>query len=140
MFYANNYDEWREIVKNQNLVYEPLIVEDERTQKDIDRAFARMGSDEPTSLESIIAYVSCVKGVSPETFADYTYYQLRVDYEMALRIDTVHASHHYLAQGGKGSVPTISSPLSLHDNPYSMDKIFKKVDRERDGQLNQLMS
>lgn len=138
--HAANYDAWRDVVMKQNLIFEPLIVEDERAQADIDKAFARLNGDEPTSLESIIAYVSCVKGIPPEQFSTYTYYQLRVDYEMAQRISAVNASHLYLSQGGKGEIPSVSAPLSLHESPYSLDRIFKKVDRDRDGQLQQLMT
>lgn len=137
--HRENYDAWRTIVMNQNLLYEPLIVEDERVQSDIDKAFLRMESKEESSIESILAYVSCFKGMKPTDLADYTYYQLRCDYEMCQRMDLSNASHLYLAQGGKGTVPSIASPLSIHENPFSIDKIFKKVSADRDGQLNNLM-
>lgn len=137
----DRFDEVKSIIMRQNLLYEPLIVQDENAQRFINEHLERTSrSGEATEIESMLAYVSVVKGIPPEQFQTYTYYQLRVDFEIAQKMDNNLYIHMYRTQGAKAEPCYIAGPLSVHESPYSLDKLFNKVDRKQDQQLQRMMS
>ena len=137
----HNFDQIKAVIMRQNLLYEPLTVADENTQKFINEHLERQSRrGEPTELESMLAYVSLFKGMSPELFQTYTYYQLRVDFEVAQKMDSNLFIHMYRTQGAKAEPLHITGKLEVHESPYSIDKIFNKVDRQSDQRLQKMMS
>ena len=138
---SENFDEVKHIILRQNLLYEPLTVEDENAQQFINEHLersSRMG--EPVEMESMLAYVSHAKGIDPSQFQTYTYYQLRVDFEIAQKMENNLYIHMYRTQGAKAEPVSVTGKLSVHENPYSMEKIFNKVDGKQDQQLQKMMS
>ena len=139
--HKNNFDQVKSIILRQNLLYEPLTVQDENAQKFINEHFERLSrKGEPPELESMLAYVSLYKGVTPEQFQTYTYYQLRVDFEVAQKMDNNLYIHMYRTQGAKAEPCHVTGKLDVHESPYSIDKIFNKVDGKQDQQLQKMMS
>ena len=137
----HNFDHIKEVIMRQNLLYEPLTVKDENAQKFINEHFERLSrKGEPTELESMLAYVSLFKGITPDQFQTYTYYQLRVDFEVAQKMDNNLYIHMYRTQGAKAEPCHVTGKLEVHESPYSMDKIFNKVDGRQDQQLQKMMS
>ena len=138
---CQNFDRIKEVIMRQNLLYEPIVVEDENTQTFINQHFERLNATgEESDLESMLAYVSNIKGISPETFKTYSYYQLRVDFEMAQKIENNLYIHMYRTQGAKGEPINITSKLNVHKSPYSLDNIFNKVDEQKEQELQKMMA
>lgn len=138
---SEQFDDVKAIILRQNLLYEPLTVQDENAQQFINEHLeraSRMG--EPVEMESMLAYVSHAKGLDPSAFQTYTYYQLRVDFEIAQKMESNLYIHMYRTQGAKAEPVSVTGKLSIHENPYSIDKIFNKVDERQDQHLQKMMS
>ncbi len=156
---SDNYEEIREMIMEQNLIYNPLVAPNKKSQDAIDKAIEKkrsMNSSVETNIESMIVLVS----KSREVTEDYTYYQLQADYEMELRLEQSRAIPVYRAVGADipnielgevlgmhedpysfdkyravgADIPNIElgEVLGMHEDPYSFDKMFKKNDRAKD--------
>lgn len=136
-----NFDKLKTIIMRQNLLFEPLIANNEIAQQIIDDAIARMSRQgDKVELESMIACVSIIKGINPRELQDYSYYQLRADYEISQRIENNRFIHLYRSQGDKQEPTSLITPLTIHENPYGFDKLFAKVDAERETNLQKMLS
>ena len=137
----DNFDRYREVVMRQNLLFEPLVAPNEFSQKTIDDAILKMSRRAPESdLETMLALVSVVKGISPEQFKTYSYYQLRADYEISQRLEHNRFIHLYRSQGAKTEPVNLSAKLEMLENPYSFEKLFKKVDVAKEEKFQKMLS
>ena len=137
----DNFDLYRDVVMRQNLLFEPLVAPNEFSQKTIDDAILKMSRRAPeTDLESMLALVSVVKGVSPEALQTYSYYQLRADYEISQRVEYNRFIHLYRSQGAKAEPLNLSAKLEMLENPYSFEKLFKKVDAVKESSFQKMLS
>jgi hypothetical protein len=131
----DNFDEIRELIMEQNLIYEPIVAPNQKSQDIIDKAIMRLansGSDVETNIESMLVLVSRHRDING---LDYTYYRLRADYEMELRLEQSRAIPTYRAVGADVPSIELGEVLSMHSDPYSKDKLFKRNDRVKDGEL-----
>lgn len=136
----HNYDAIREVIMRQNLMFEPLIVEDEYTQKVIDKAVkTRNRSGGEFDFHSMLVYVCNKKQILPSQMGDYTYYQLRCDNEMFQRIDFNESIHPYRAQGAKVDSLNVYKGLETLSNPNAWDKFFVKADKKADADLQRAL-
>jgi hypothetical protein len=125
----DNFYEFRQIVMEQNLLHEPLVAPDEQSQKMIDREITRRTNDNESDLEAIISFV-CVN--SHADVSNYTYYRLMADYITILRTMNYQFTTIYRANGCKAKddkeieYPDITEHLSIKDNPYSQESIYKQ--------------
>lgn len=136
----DNFDDIRQVVMRQNLIFEPLIVEDAYTQKIIDRAIKtknRTGGE--FDFGAMIIYVCNRRNLTPEQISKYTYYQLRCDNEMIQRMEYNDSVHHYRSQGAKADSMNVYKHMETLTNPYSWDKFFTKVDASSDSKMERLM-
>lgn len=130
----DNYEEVREMLMEQNLIFEPIIAPNEKSQRIIDKAIEHkknMGGGTEINMESMIILVSKSRPVTE----DYTYYQLQADYEMVVRLEQSRAITTYRAVGADIEPIELGAILSIHEDPYSFDKMFKKNDRAKDSQM-----
>lgn len=136
----HNYDAIREVIMRQNLMFEPLIVEDGYTQKLIDKAVkVRNSSGGEFDFQSMLVYVCNKKQILPSQLGDYTYYQLRCDNEMYQRMEFNDSIHVYRAQGAKVDSINAYKPLETLSNPNSWDKFFVKADKKADADLQRAL-
>lgn len=136
----HNYDAIREVIMRQNLMFEPLIVEDEYTQKVIDKAVkVRNKTGGEFDFQSMLVYVCNKKQLLPSQMGEYTYYQLRCDNEMFQRIDFNESIHVYRAQGAKVDNLNVYKGLETLSNPNSWDKFFVKADKKADEDLQRAL-
>ena len=101
---SDNYEEIREMIMEQNLIFDPIVAPNKKSQDAIDKAIEKkrsMNSTTETNIESMIVLVS----KSREVTEDYTYYQLQADYEMELRLEQSRAIPVYRAVGA--DIPNI---------------------------------
>lgn len=136
----HNYDAIREVIMRQNLMFEPLIVEDEYTQKVIDKAIkVRNKSGGDFDFQSMLVYVCNKKQILPSQMRDYTYYQLRCDNEMYQRMEFNDSIHAYRSQGAKVDNINTYKELETLSNPNSWDKFFVKADKKADSDLQRVL-
>ena len=123
----DNFYEFREIVMEQNLLYEPLIVRNLDAQEMIDIDLKRKYGDEEMDLESLVAFVSTHIN---KDIKDYTYYRLKADFTSLMMENNYNLTAIYRANGcttkngGNLPMPNILAPLSINKNPY--DGLFKE--------------
>lgn len=130
----DNYEEIRAMIMEQNLIFEPIIAPNKKSQDIIDKAIERKrssGSNVETNIESMIILVSKSRPVTE----DYTYYQLQADYEMVLRLEQSRAIPTYRAVGADIDPIELGAILSIHEDPYSFEKMFRKNDRSKDADM-----
>ena len=130
----DNYEEIRAMIMEQNLIFEPIIAPNKTSQDIIDKAIERKrssGSNVETNIESMIILVSKSRPVTE----DYTYYQLQADYEMVLRLEQSRAIPTYRAVGADIDPIELGAILSIHEDPYSFEKMFRKNDRSKDAEM-----
>lgn len=127
----HNYVAVREILMAQSFYFDPIVGEDERSQKLIDKAIRkklRTGNRE-TNMESLVALVrSQIPGID---WNNYTYYQLKIDYYTIVRVETFRSIHVYKVMGSDAQVPDFAEILDAHSNPLGQDVLFKKNDRSQ---------
>ena len=130
----DNYEEIRAMIMEQNLIFEPIVAPNKKSQDIIDKAIERKrssGSNVETNLESMIILVSKSRPITE----DYTYYQLQADYEMVLRLEQSRAIPTYRAVGADIDPIELGAILSIHEDPYSFEKMFRKNDRSKDAEI-----
>ncbi|MGL5328840.1 MAG: hypothetical protein ACRDD7_06200 [Peptostreptococcaceae bacterium] len=117
-----NFYEFREIVMNSNLLFEPRVAPNLKSQEYIDKEIKKRFGDEETSLESLVAFVSVSLGGAD--ISHYTYYRLRADYSAIknkldyIRNAIYQGSGMKLMGGGDISLPNFLSPFNLKHNIY----------------------
>ena len=129
----DNYEEIRELIMEQNLIFEPIIAPNQKSQDLIDKAIKRLsnsGSNVETNIESMLVLVSRHRDIDDDS---YTYYRLRADYEMELRLEQSRAIPTYRAVGADIPPIELGEVLSMHQDQYSKDKLFKRNDRAKDA-------
>ena len=126
-----NFNEFREIVMNQNLLYEPIIAPTKQAQKYIDAKLSNTNGVE-SDLEAIVAFV-CTNSMSMD-ISNYTYYRLMADFYSLMKQLSRSDMICYRAGGmtqknGKPlDIPNIIDKLGINNNPYA--NIFKEVNTE----------
>ena len=127
----HNYVAVREILMAQSFYFDPIVGEDERSQKLIDKAVRkklRAGNRE-SNMESLVALVrSQIPNIDWNT---YTYYQLKIDYYTIIRVETFRSIHVYKVMGSDAPVPDFAEILDAHSNPLGQDVLFKRNDRSQ---------
>lgn len=117
---GENFDAFRQVVCNQNLIFEPLTSPDIRGQEHIDTMYRALSKKNPPSdLEAMISYLSIVMGITDvSVIENFTYYKLRADFESAVRNNQSFLVAMCISQGAKAEPIDFSQPLSIHENPH----------------------
>ena len=127
----HNYVAVREILMAQSFYFDPIVGEDERSQKLIDKAIRKKlrGNNRESNMESLVALVrSQIPNIDWDT---YTYYQLKIDYYTIIRVETFRSIHVYKVMGSDAPVPDFAEILDAHSNPLGQDVLFKRNDRSQ---------
>lgn len=117
-----NFYEFREIVMNSNLLFEPRVAPNLKSQEYIDKEIKKRFGDEETSLESLVAFVSVSLGGAD--ISHYTYYRLRADYNAIknkldyIRNAIYQGSGMKLSSGSDITLPNFLEPFNLKHNVY----------------------
>lgn len=120
----NNYEEVRKIIMEQNLLFDPVVAKNEKSQKIIDNAIERMRGDKPPmDIEAMVVIVSMFKKID---INEITYYQLRADFEMFSKIEQNRAIPIYRVNGAEIDLINLTQEMDIHKNPYGMDVLFRK--------------
>ena len=77
----------------------------------------------------MIVVVSLHKNINLD---ELTYYQLRADYEIITKIEANRAIPLYRVNGAEVDMYNLTDELSIHNNPYGADALFRK---RNDGEM-----
>jgi len=117
-----------------------LVVEDEYTQKLIDKAVkVRNKTGGNFDFQSMLVYVCNKRNILPSQLANYTYYQLRCDNEMLQRLDFNNGVPVYRSQGAKVDMIEVYKSLDTLSNPNSWDSFFVKEDKQADAEMQRML-
>lgn len=122
-----NFEEFREIVMKQNLLFEPLVAPSIKAQKYIDASLKNPSSAE-VDMEAVVAFV-CTNS-SAGDISNYTYYRLMADFHSLMKqmnrgdIVLFSASGATKKNGGQLDIPNVLEKLGIDKNPY--DNVFKE--------------
>lgn len=116
-----NYEQYREIVMEQNILFEPLTSPSAKGNEVIQNAIKVLNKNGASiDIVSVCSVVSTYKGVTDKELQDYTYYRLMYDFETINRINNNLIYAMFMAQGSKEAQLTyLGEGLDLHKNPYS---------------------
>lgn len=134
----DNFKEFQDIVRWQNLLYEMPTSKDKRINEDIQRAIKSQTKDSKGGdLCAMISVVGIERGLSDKDIFKYTYYRLRFDYEIITRKNYNVFMFMLRSQGcNEAKIVELSEQVDLRFNPYdmivgdlkisSLDKILKQ--------------
>lgn len=114
----DNFYEYRDVIMQQNIMHEPRVAPNLRSQEEIDKALKQRFSDGETSLESMVA-------IADIGFEDITYYRLYVEFTSKIRKLDYIGAVIYRANGCKMEgdkeipIPNLAEPFSFKNNPYN---------------------
>ena len=132
-----NFDEFRKIIMEQNLIFMPKVAPDLESQEFLDRNIKNKFGKDEYDLESIIALVACF---NPNLdIKNTSYYRLKAIFHSFLNILTYDIEHNYRANGCRSEgnkdiqVINLTEHLKIKDNPY--DDIFSITDLSDVGEV-----
>lgn len=116
-----NFENLRECVMAQNLMYEPLTSPSDEGNRIIQEAIESLSKNGiKRELESICSIVSVYKSINDEELFNYTYYRLMVDFESIVRINDNLFIYMLRSQGCDGISPTyLAEKVEVDKNPYN---------------------
>ncbi|MBP3914756.1 hypothetical protein [Clostridium sp.] len=116
-----NYDKYRALVMEQNLLFEPLTSPSAKGNEVIQNAIKVLSKNGVSqSLASVCSAVSTSKGVSDAELQEYTYYRLMYDFETFNRVNNnlIHAL--FMSQGSKDvEITHLGQKIDLNKDPYA---------------------
>ena len=122
----NNFELFRTVVMQNNLLYKPVIGYDLNSNKMIQQALKTKNKNNGSfSIETMLAVVSITRHLSDAELQDYTYYRLTYDFKVISKMHFNNLSFICSALGGEtDGIFHLSEEIKLIDNPY--DGLFNK--------------
>ena len=122
----DNFDEFRDVVMKNNLLYKPLLGFNKLSNDTIQKVITlRSEKGKPSSIESILATISVNKNISDEELQSYTRYRTMADFTSIIR---QHFNQFYFVMKSVGcegiEINDLSEEMDLYKNPY--DGILQK--------------
>ncbi|NLD45796.1 MAG: hypothetical protein GX660_01160 [Clostridiaceae bacterium] len=119
-----NFDMLRQVIMKQNLLYEPKKYKNKLVQEYAELTIEnRMKNSPKISIESILTTVSVYKGMTYDSLANQTIYQLTADFKRICRMKDYERSVDYqCVSTEKIDIPYFAEDINLYVNPY--DDIF----------------
>ncbi len=129
----DNYDQFRDIVMRQNLIFEKKVYKNKHLQEWAEMALKERSKNSiKVTTEDMITTVHAFTGTSFEVIENYTIYQLKAVFERVSKIKDYDTSiQARLAGNDKADVQPYMGELNMFKNPY--DDLFKDS-----GNLNNL--
>jgi len=125
----HNYDNIRNIIMKQNLLFEQKVYKTELMNKWAEKAMKAKQKNAPNiSLEDIITTVSVGCGKLFSDLEEYSIYQLYSDFFRLRKIMEHDSSVHFLCAGATNlKLQDFAESLNLYHNPY--DDLFVSADK-----------
>lgn len=115
----SNFELFRETIMKQNMLHEPMVGYDYRSQQRLDRALAKKNGKSNYSKVSVISTVKGFYNITDEELINYTQYRLMYDYHIACRRqDQLMKAMFMCAGSNDNNIPSLSDDVVLFVNPY----------------------
>lgn len=134
----DNYDELREIVMYQNLIFTPKVFKNKITQIWADKVLkAQAKNSANINSEAIITTISILIGKSYEEILNYSYYQVRATFDRICKLKNFDATSIMFANPYAKDIKQehFAETIEMHKDPYA--DIFK--DENKASKLNGVM-
>lgn len=134
-----NYDEFRKVVMEQNLMIEPKIYKNKLMQKWAEMALkARSSKGIEMTFEDKITTLAAWDGNKPTFYKDYTYYQFEAMFQRMCQFknfdsQSIMMANPYAAESVSKSMEHFAQSINLRKDPY--DDVFVKEDNSKLGRI-----
>lgn len=119
----NNFDELREMIMVQNVIYEPLTFKSNLAQKEFEKELKkREKKSQPVDFLSMVILVDMNINGDVNT---YSYYKLAACYEILNKKIIGDYIQRIRAQGVDEPLINLGEELNINSNPYNKSKFFK---------------
>lgn len=134
---AENFPLIRNVIMQQNILFEPKIYKNKEVQKWAERVLAARGKNAPNiTMEEMLSTVSVFTGKHYSDLKDYTIYQLRSDFNRICKIKEYESQSMLFANPyadlSKFKMEHFAEKVDMYKNPY--DDVFKDK-----GQMKKLI-
>jgi hypothetical protein len=124
----NNYDTVRQVIMQQNLMFEQKVYKDKLVQEWANKVIqARAKSSIKMEFEDMVSTVSVFTGKHYWDLAEYTIYQLKSDFNRISKFKDYDASVLFRTASSDVKINHFAEDIDLFKNPY--DDLFKSKDK-----------
>jgi hypothetical protein len=125
---VENFPLIRNVIMQQNILFEPKIYKNKEIQKWAEKVLAARGKNAPNiTMEEMLSTVSVFTGKHYWDLKDYTIYQLRSDFNRICKIEEFRTQSMVLANPyadlSKFKMEHFAEKIDMYKNPY--DDVFK---------------
>jgi hypothetical protein len=125
---ADNFPLIRNVIMQQNILFEPKIYKNKEVQKWAEKVLAARGKNAPNiTMEEMLSTVSVFTGKHYWDLKDYTIYQLKSDFNRICKIEEYRTQSMVFANPyadlSKFKMDHFAEKIDMYKNPY--DDVFK---------------
>lgn len=132
-----NYNQVRDMIMHQNLLFTPKVYKDAITQEWANMTLMQKMKNAPNiGIEDMMITIRVFTGDSYETLEEMSIYQLHSDFYKIRDIKTYDADVFLAPHREKAEIKDFAEHNDLHKNPY--DEVFVKKEKKLD-KLNKAM-
>jgi hypothetical protein len=121
-----NYDQFREVVMNQNLLFTPKVYKNKKIQEWAEKVLkTRAKNSLDSTIEDMISTIAVISGKDYDTLANYSIYQIRQEFNRIMKIESYRNAIAFRCAGDdKTKIEHFAEIIDMFKNPY--DDIFKE--------------
>lgn len=124
-----NYEELRNIILHQNILFEPKIYKTPALQKWAEKVLQARGKNSPNvTIEDMLSTLSVMSGKHYWDLGEYSIYQLRYDFNRICKIKNFESQSIMFANPhadlSKVKIEHFAENIDMYENPY--DGLFKE--------------
>lgn len=137
----DNYDQIREIILRQNLIFTPPVYKNELMREWAELALqARAQSALKFTTEDMITTIVANNGMDINMLAKYTIYQIKAIFQRVLKLKNYEATVLFKTIDGKIPIDHFAEEIDMFRNPYDdiikSDEQHKHIKSSISGSLN----
>jgi hypothetical protein len=126
---VENFPLIRNVIMQQNILFEPKIYKNKEVQKWAEKVLAARGKNAPNiTMEDMLSTVSVFTGKHYWDLKDYTIYQLKSDFNRICKIEEYRTQSMVFANPyadlSKFKMDHFAEKIDMYKNPY--DDVFKE--------------
>lgn len=126
---CGNYEQFRQVIMRQNLLFTPKVYRDTRMQEWMDKVMqARVKNSLKMELHDKLSTVSVFTGKHYWDLAEYTYYQIEQDFQRIMKFKNYDTSVAARCAGSEASVEHFAEHIDLHQSPYDLRSLTRSKD------------
>lgn len=131
---STNYDEFRKIVMEQNLVFEPRTYKNKHMQRWAEKARIAKSKNSPNiSLGGMLNMISVITGKKYSELKEYTLYQVLIDFRRINMLKEFDVGVLFRSQGADLNIPDYTEDIDLYKHPD--EDLFKDKSKSDVGKL-----